>query len=559
MTQARQADYSTSSLAADAAQLKIPPHSKEAERSVLACALSGEKMLSQVVGELNSEDFYEPAHRLIYECIRELIHDSQPVDVITLMNRLSLKGKLETIGGLPYLNELTDAAPSLTNASHYAQIVRQKALMRKLIPAFHDCLACCYTEEKADQVLDFAASRIFGLREKQQYGTVERLGEIVSSVINDIYEQFHRKESRRGISSGFPSLDLPLSGLRPGTLNILAARPAMGKSALAINIAHRVSAEGKIVAYFSLEMNKAEIAHRVLSSQAMIRSDRLSRASELEEKDFDEIGKAMRRLYEIGFYIDDQADNSPFRILSKCRQMRVEGRKLGLIIIDYMQLMQCDGRHDSRQQEISEISRSLKLLAKEMNVPVLALSQLSRACELRQNKRPLLSDLRESGSIEQDADAVLFIYRDSYYQSEKEEGPREEAEIIIAKNRSGSTQTVKLEWLSEYTTFYDPASRRISDADAPPENVGVRIPENWDENPFDDSTRYEGEPPSRAGDAASSAQEAQEFYRDFPADDVFADLPDPAWENAAPASSDAPPEVDDIFAAESGVEEDLPF
>ncbi len=523
--------------------LRVPPHSIEAERSVLACALTDEKLLSRVITEVKLDDFYDPVHKLIFQAIFDLINEQKAVDIITVMDKLSLKGKLEDIGGLPFLNGLLDAAPALTNVSHYTNIVHQKSLMRKLILALNDSLATCYKVEKADDVLDYISNNIFDLREVEKYGNIERLGEVVTSIINDIFQQFEKKESRRGISSGFPSLDIPLSGLRAGTLNILAARPAMGKSALAINIAHRVASSGKVVAFFSLEMSKEEIAYRVLSSQAFISSNKLSQASELNEKDFDDIGIAMRKLFNIGFYIDDKADNSPVQILSKCRQMKIEGHDLGLVIVDYMQLMRPDGRHDSRQQEISEISRGLKLLAKELNIPVIALSQLSRACEMRQNKRPMLSDLRESGSIEQDADAVLFIYRDSYYQNDREEGPREEAEVIIAKNRSGSTQTIKLEWLSSYTTFYDPASKRISDEDAPPENIG-KLSDNLDYNPFDDDNSFNNSSISdsienKTGFSSNkeidnsniNLDDSDNFYNDEQANTDYSDDPNSVFDN----------------------------
>ncbi|MDO5732921.1 MAG: replicative DNA helicase [Eubacteriales bacterium] len=454
---------------------RVPPHSTEAERSVLACALSSEKLLAQVVSQVREDDFYEPIHRIIFEAIRNLMNQRQAVDVITVMDQLSRMNRLDDIGGIQYLNQLLDAAPSLSNAENYARIVHQKSLLRQIILALDLCREACYTHESADDVLDLAAAKLFEVREDSSYGHMRRLGDVISDVINKLFAMYDSKESHLGISSGFPSLDQPLSGLRKGTLNVIAARPAMGKSALAINIAHRVALLGKKnVALFSMEMSQEEIANRVLASQAMIPSELLNDATRLESKDFDEISKAMKKLYDIGFYIDDQSNTTPMQILSKCRQLRVENRAMDLVIIDYLQLMNCDGRHDSRQQEISEISRNLKLLAKELQIPVIALSQLSRACEQRQNKRPLLSDLRESGSIEQDADSVLFIYRESYYTRRDQEAPKEEAEIIIAKNRAGKTATVRLEWLSQYTTFLDPNKHQLTDADAPPEHISRR-------------------------------------------------------------------------------------
>ena len=538
----------------------VPPHASHAERSVLGCAMSGEKLLAQVVTVVRVDDFYEPAHKLIYEAITELMSERQPVDVVTVMNRLSLKGQLDSVGGIAYLNELTDAAPSLGNVRSYAEIVHQKSLMRALILKLRSCLDSCYVEENVNLVLDSAAQSLFDLRENRGSGELVVLSHVIDDVINEVMQMSENKQLFRGLMTGYPSLDQAIGGLKKGSLNILAARPAMGKSALAINIAHRVAQTKKNVALFSLEMSRKEIAYRVMSAQGRIEADRLTRG-DLEKRDHEALSKVMNDLYSIGFYIDDRADTSPLQILSKCRQMRIEGKELSLIVVDYLQLMHCDGRHDSRQQEISEISRSLKLVAKELDIPVIALSQLSRAVEARQNKKPVLSDLRESGSIEQDADTVMFIYRDSYYQQDREEGPEEDAEVIIAKNRSGQTRTVNLSWLSRYTKFVDPQDRRPSDADAPPEYSNYLPPPV--EDPFDMSRAYEDPnlpPPSQEdvsaafGDASSDTA----LFHEPPLDDAA--FAEPPLDDGAFAESplDGMP-FDEAVFGEAPPEDDLPF
>jgi replicative DNA helicase len=435
---------------------RVPPNSPQAEQSVLGCCMSGERYLAVITAMLKSEDFYRPDHRLIYDAICELYIGSRPVDIITVADLLESKALSEKTGGISYVSSLPDTAPVFANASHYAEVVRQKSILRRLIGSMDEVTGMCYDEaEDANALLDVAARRIYEIRENRDSVGLESLREIMGRAVNEINELARGKGRDRQISTGFKGLDRALGGLSKGSLVIIAARPSMGKSALAMNIAQKASTlNGVPVAIFSLEMSKDEVANRMLSAQAMVNNRNL-RTGEILNEDWDRIAKALPPLYAAPVHVDDRSGTTVMEMMSKCRQLRLES-KLGLVVIDYMQLMAgSSDRAESRQQEISEISRTLKIMARELNCPVIALSQLSRACEARADKRPMLSDLRDSGAIEQDADVVMFLYRDHYYDQNKTPMDTEEAEVIIAKNRQGATGTVRMGWYPRYTMFFD--------------------------------------------------------------------------------------------------------
>ncbi len=442
-------------MASPVSRNRIPPNNIEAEKSVLGCCLSGEKPLAQVTAYLQSSDFYQPSHRLIYDVICELFIASRPVDTLTVSDALESRNQLESCGGIQYIASLPDSAPLVSRALDYAELVRAKAVLRRLLTAMDEVTALAYEEQDdADALLDIAQQKIYSIRQGQDISGMERLGDVMSRTVNEISALAMGKEGSRGVKTGFPSLDQVLGGLGKGTLNILAARPGMGKSALALNIAHKAATLYDVPsAIFSLEMSKEEIGSRFLSAQAHIDS-RALRTGQIQPGDWDKLANALPVLYSAKIFVDDSSATSPLEMLSRCRQLKMEGN-LGLVVIDYLQLMSLKGRNDNRQQEISEISRSLKLMARELDVPVIALSQLSRAVEQRDNKRPILSDLRESGSIEQDADTVMFLYRPQYYEQDHLPQELEDAELQVAKNRAGATRSIKLGWMPSYTQFVD--------------------------------------------------------------------------------------------------------
>jgi replicative DNA helicase len=442
---------------------KVPPNNQQAEQSVLGCAMSGERPLSEITAMLKTDDFYRPDHRLIYDAICELYLESKPVDIVTVSDLLAGKGQLEPAGGMGYISSLPDQAPVIANAGHYADLVRQKSILRRLIGAMDEVAGLCYGEtENADLLLDVAARRIYEIRENRDATGFESLKDIMGRTVNELAALARGKPRERHVLTGFYSLDKILGGLRPGGLIIVAARPSMGKSAFALNIAQKASTLYSVpAAVFSLEMSKEEIGNRMLSTQSLVSAKSLM-TGELQSDDWDKIARALPPLYAAPVYIDDRSGTSVMEMMAKCRQLKLENR-LGLVIIDYLQLMGGTGqsRAESRQQEISEISRSLKIMAKELSVPIIALSQLSRACEMRSDKKPLLSDLRDSGAIEQDADVVIFLFREKYYDTERVQLETEDAEIIIAKNRQGGTGSVHLGWWPKYTMFFEKEDGRV--------------------------------------------------------------------------------------------------
>lgn len=438
---------------------QVLPHNIEAEQSVLGCALSDEKGLAEVTGVLHEADFYEPRHRCIFRAMLDLMLQSRAVDMLTVNNWLAEQKLEEAVGGLPYLSTLLSQPFSPDHVQDYTSIVREKAILRRLITELTEVTEASM-EQKAssDELLNMAAKKIYQIRENQGDSGMELLKDVLSRQLQDLMQP---KPKHQNVPSGFSGLDRCLGGFGRGTLTILAARPGMGKSALALNIGTTAAVEcEKTVVVFSLEMSKEEIASRILASYSRVDSHALKN-HELTKSDWDSISQSLMRFVSSRFYIDDRSGTTTTEMMSKCRQLKMD-HDLGLVIIDYLQLMSTGSRRsENRQQEISEISRSLKLMAKELEVPVLALSQLSRACEARENKRPLLSDLRESGSLEQDADAVLFLYRSDYYDQNELPGDYLPAELHVAKNRSGSMGKIQLGWMPRYTWFFDPDTRSL--------------------------------------------------------------------------------------------------
>lgn len=430
---------------------RIPPQNIEAEQSVIGSILLDKEVLSNVTEIISSHDFYREDHKEIYEAIMDLYERAEPIDLITVSEQLKVRGSLDGVGGLEYLTNLASAVPTTANAKHYAKIVEEKSILRRLIRVSSEIVNMGYeASEDVSYVLDKAEKSIFDVLQKRNTQGFAAIKDVLIDTFNRLEELYNNKGNITGIPTGFTDLDYKTSGLQSSDLVLIAARPAMGKTSFVLNIAQHAAVHAKVpVAIFSLEMSKDQLVNRMLCCEAMVDSQRM-RTGKLDDSDWQKIARALGPLSEAPIYIDDTPGTTAMEIRAKCRKLKME-KDLGLVVIDYLQLMQGRGKGDSRQQEISEISRSLKILAKEINVPVLTLSQLSRAPELRADHRPILSDLRESGAIEQDADIVMFLYRDDYYNPETEK--KNIAEAIIAKHRNGSTGTVELAWLGQYTKF----------------------------------------------------------------------------------------------------------
>ena len=431
---------------------RIPPHNDEAERSVLGSALLSKDALFDVVELLTEDDFYSEIHKEIFRSIKELYRKSSPVDTLTVSEEIKRRNSLEMVGGRAYIAALAADVPSTSNAAEYAKIVSQKASLRRLIETADDIVQKSYEENmETNAILDFAEKEIFEIAQKGQKSDFTHIKDVLLENINIIDKVSQLDGNLTGLTTGFRDLDQMTSGLQRSDLIILAARPAMGKTAFALSVAQQAAVKGGAsVMIFSMEMSKEQLGQRLLSMESRIDMQSL-KTGNLERTDWDQINMALDVLSKADINIDDTPGISISEMRSKCRKYKLE-HDLKLIIIDYLQLMSGSGRStDSRQQEISDISRSLKALARELNVPVLALSQLSRAVEQRPDHRPMLSDLRESGAIEQDADVVMFIYRDDYYNKDTE--LKGISEIIIAKQRNGPIGTVNLAWLPEYTKF----------------------------------------------------------------------------------------------------------
>ena len=430
--------------------IKSSPQSIEAEKSVLGSMMIDKNVIAQAVEILSAEDFYRDAHKYIFKSIVEMYQRDEPIDEITLLEHLKSTDRLEKSGGISYITEIGSSVLTTANVKSYIKIVEDKATLRKLINSSTKIIESCYNnQDDVEKVIDVAEQKIFDLAEKKSSSDFEPLSDILERGFEQIETLFNNKGEVTGVGSGFKDLDDLTSGFQKGDMILIAARPSMGKTTFALNIAeHAALREGKSVVIFSLEMSKEQLAYKLLCSEANVDMLKL-RTGNLEDKDWENIARASGPLSSAKIYIDDTAGVSIMEMRSKCRRLKIE-YGIDLILIDYLQLMSGSGE-ESRQQEVSEISRNIKAIAKEMQCPVIALSQLSRAPEQRADHRPMLSDLRESGSIEQDADLVMFLYRDEYYNKETEE--KNVAECIIAKQRNGPVGNVKLAWIGQFSKF----------------------------------------------------------------------------------------------------------
>ncbi len=430
---------------------KSQPNDILAEQAVLGSMLVDKDAIIASIEVLKPDDFYREDNKEIYAAMLELYGIGKSIDMITLKDQLSLRGTLEKVGGISYIATLVDNVPAVSNIENYVKIVEEKSVIRNLIKTANEIIRNGYSgTEDVDTLVEQAEKRIFDVVQERNSRGYASIKEVLINVFDEIEDLCKSGKAISGLESGFVDLDAKTSGLNNSALLIVAARPAMGKSAFVLNIANYVARHQKTpVMIFNLEMSKEEVTKRILCAESEVDSNKVKNAK-LDSEDWLKLGEASGRLSDMPIYIDDTPGLTSAELRAKCRKAKLE-KNIGLIIIDYLQLMESKNKNSSRQQEVSEISRSLKILAKELNVPVIALSQLSRAAEARTDHRPMLSDLRESGSIEQDADIVMFLHREDYYDPNTEK--KNIAEVIIAKNRSGSTGTVELAWIPEYTKF----------------------------------------------------------------------------------------------------------
>ncbi|WP_027637273.1 replicative DNA helicase [Clostridium butyricum] len=436
----------------DAPVMRSLPQSIEAEQSVIGSMIIDKNAIAKVLESLNEEDFYRDGHKVIYKAILEMFRNDMAVDLVTLLEYLKSTEMLERAGGVTYITEVSSSVPSTANLSSYIKIVSDKSTLRKLIKASTTIIEESYNNQSnVENVVDVAEKKIFNIAQNRTSKDFESLGDVLERGFMQIEKLFNNKGEVTGVPSGFTDLDAKTSGFQSGDMVLIAARPSMGKTTFALNIAEHVALrEHKSVVIFSLEMSKEQLAYKLLCSEANVDMLKL-RTGALDDQDWENIAMASGPLSKAKIYIDDTAGVTVMEMRSKCRRLKME-YGIDLIVIDYLQLMSGGANSDgNRQQEVSEISRSIKALAKEMECPVIALSQLSRAPEQRADHRPMLSDLRESGSIEQDADIVMFLYRDEYYNKETED--KNIGECIMAKQRNGPVGTVKLAWLGQFSKF----------------------------------------------------------------------------------------------------------
>lgn len=444
---------------------KTPPHNLEAEEAILAAILIDNQSLNPCMEILKSEDFYKQGHRLIYQNMLHLSEKGEPVDLVTLSAALQSRGVLEQAGGASYLSHLVDSIPVPGNVESYAKIVKDKSLLRGLIHVSGEIVTDCFSSDKdVSDVIDQAESKLFAISENRDKKSFTKISNLVVDSYKLIEKLFENKGELTGLDTGFKDFNEKTNGLQPGDLIIVAGRPSMGKTAFALNLAVNAAKHSRAkIAIFSLEMGKEQLVMRMMTSEARINAGDVSKGV-LTDRDWPKLSAAADQLSQLDIFIDDQAGLSSYEIRAKCRRLAKE-RGLDFILIDYLQLMRGSDKASSREQEISEISRSLKALAKELHVPVVALSQLNRSLENRVNKRPLMSDLRESGAIEQDADVIAFIYRDVVYNPETED--QNVAEIIIGKQRNGPIGTTRLSFINSQTRFEDLAFDSAYDNYAP--------------------------------------------------------------------------------------------
>ena len=433
---------------------RIPPQSIEAEQSVLGAMMLVSDTIPDVLEILKPDDFYREDHREIFTVIVDLFNHATSVDLVTVSDALKRRGSLEKIGGLEYLTLIPTLVPITANAAKYATIIAEKSLLRTLIKVSSTIVDRGFeASDEAMAVLEFAENEVLSILAGKDRKGFYQIRDVIVDTVKHIEFMFNNQNKITGVPTGFEEMDKLLSGMQKSDLIIIAGRPAMGKTTLGLNIAQHAASVAKVpTAIFSLEMSKEQLVARMLATQGLIQSNKI-RDGSFDSEDWEKLSRAIGPLSESQIFIDDNAAVSITDIRAKCRKLKLEN-KLGLIVIDYLQLMDVPNkRNENRQSQITEISRSLKILAKEMNVPVICLSQLSRGPESRKDNRPMLSDLRDSGAIEQDADIVMFIYRDDYYNKESEEANI--AEIIVAKHRNGETRTVKLGWSGTHTRFFD--------------------------------------------------------------------------------------------------------
>ena len=437
----------------------LPPQNIEAEQAVLGTVLIQDKALLKVIDLLQPGDFYRDAHKTIYAAMMALFDKHEPHDLITVTGLLSDQNKLEDVGGAAYLASLTDIIPFTGTLVHHARIIRKKSILRRLIQTSTEVAARCYdAQDDIDTLVDEAEKTIFEIAHSKKGEGFQPMSSVVPKAFDRINRLFDKQEHITGVATGYDELDRITAGLQPAEMIILAARPSMGKTALAMNIVQHAAMIGKVpVAVFSLEMSVESLALRMLCSLGPIDSQRI-RTGRLIDSDWPKLTRATGMLSEAPIYIDDTPGLTVLEMRAKARRLKSE-QDLGLIVVDYLQLMQGKSSSENRAQEISDISRSLKAMAKELNVPVLALSQLNRSLENRTDKRPQLADLRESGAIEQDADVIMFIYRDEVYNRAEGNPNRGLAEIIVGKQRNGPTGVIKLTFLGEYTRFENYSNR----------------------------------------------------------------------------------------------------
>lgn len=437
---------------------KVPPHDIEAEQAVLGSMLTDKDAVIAAMESLKPDSFYREDDKSVFEAMQNLYSRAEPIDLITLKNELETMNKIEQVGGIEYLANLPAKSPTSANVQKYIDIVEEKATLRQLIKTANELVDLGYSQDAdIDDVMNNAERKIFDIMQGKEQKGYTPIKDVLVESFTKLEELYNRKEHITGVPTGFIDLDYKTAGLHGSELILIAARPAMGKTAFALNVATNAALRGNTpVVIFSLEMSKDQLVNRILCSEAMVDSNKV-RTGKLEDDDWTKLADSIGPLSDSGIFIDDTPGITVNEIRTKCRKLKME-KNIGLIVIDYLQLITGSSkRAGSREQEISEISRALKILAKELNVPVIALSQLSRAVEQRPDHRPMLSDLRESGAIEQDADIVMFLYRDEVYN--KDTDKKSIAEVIIAKQRGGSTGTVELLWMGNYTKFVNLENR----------------------------------------------------------------------------------------------------
>ncbi|MBU5428328.1 replicative DNA helicase [Tissierella pigra] len=430
---------------------RVPPHSLEAEQSVLGAMILNKEAINTAIEIIRPDDFYKEANKEIFESILVLFNKNEPVDLITLSEELKRRGTLENTGGVTYLADISSGIATTANVKYYCKIVEEKSILRRLINSCDNVIAQSYeNSDEVNAIIEKAEKSIFDITQGRHREGFSPISEVLLDSFSQIEERAANKGTLTGLTTGFIDLDNKLSGLQKSDLVLLAARPSMGKTAISVNIVTNAAIKaGASVAVFSLEMSKEQLVQRMISATAHVDLQKII-SGRLEEDEWIQVINSMGPLSQANVFIDDTPGISLMEMKAKCRRLKIE-KGLDLVMIDYLQLMQLEGRQESRQQEISAISRGLKALAKEMDCPVIALSQLSRAPELRTDHRPILSDLRESGAIEQDADVVLFLYRDDYYNEDSEK--KNIGEVIIAKHRNGPTGSIELVFKKEFTKF----------------------------------------------------------------------------------------------------------